>query len=303
MTTTDWTQAMLPLLILASQLEDQGQYNLAKLARATADSLARRAAYRARPAGDVDLRAALDRTIEDLSGWDIGEETLHAFRRGAAALAEGRLSLISETPNPYVCRTCGGIVLGEPVESCPTCGAWPTTFQWFPPVYWLEALDPPAALDQLRRTPLEVAVLLEGLSEVDMTRQPPTGGWAIRNAIAHLRDAQDVLDFRLDLFQTHENPMLESKAVFEWATDEGQRPPATREILASYEATRHRIVARLESLPLADWWRTGQHEEFGVVSLRQQVSYFTAHEITHLPQIAALRDWVLATTGDHTSTT
>ena len=29
------------------------------------------------------------------------------------------------------------------------------------------------------------------------------------------------------------------------------------------------------------------HEEFGVVTLRQQVSHFAAHEITHLPQIAS----------------
>jgi len=42
-------------------------------------------------------------------------------------------------------------------------------------------------------------------------------------------------------------------------------------------------------MPLADWWRTGEHEEFGTVTLRQQVSYFAAHELTHLPQIEALR--------------
>jgi hypothetical protein len=46
---------------------------------------------------------------------------------------------------------------------------------------------------------------------------------------------------------------------------------------------------RLESLPLADWWRTGQHGEFGVVSIKQQVSYFASHELTHLPQIERLR--------------
>ena len=40
--------------------------------------------------------------------------------------------------------------------------------------------------------------------------------------------------------------------------------------------------------PLADWWRTGRHEEFGVVSIKQQVSYFASHELTHLPQIERL---------------
>ncbi|MCK6623765.1 MAG: hypothetical protein DPW09_36045 [Anaerolineae bacterium] len=43
----------------------------------------------------------------------------------------------------------------------------------------------------------------------------------------------------------------------------------------------------------SDWRRTGQHEEFGPVPLRQQVSYFASHEITHLPQMGVLRhQWV-----------
>lgn len=29
-------------------------------------------------------------------------------------------------------------------------------------------------------------------------------------------------------------------------------------------------------------------EEFGVVSIKQQVSYFASHELTHLPQIEQL---------------
>ena len=41
----EWTHALLPLLTLALRLEGEGQYNLAKLARATADALGRRAAY------------------------------------------------------------------------------------------------------------------------------------------------------------------------------------------------------------------------------------------------------------------
>ena len=298
MNDTEWRQALVNLLALALRLENEGQYNLAKLARATADALARRAAYgHARAGGGGDLPAAVNQVIDGLAGLEVSEELGLAFRRGTAALAEGRLSLITETPHPYVCRTCGALVLGAPSEKCPTCGAWPDTFQWFPPVYWLEALDPPAALERLRRTPLEVAALLEGLSEADMNRPPADGGWAIRNAVAHLRDAQGVLDYRLGLFLTEENPMLESKAVFAWATNEAERPPATREILAAYQATRAAIITRLEGLPLADWWRTGRHEEFGMVSLRQQVSYFAAHEVTHLPQIDALRNRLTADGG------
>lgn len=289
MKNSEWTHVLLPLLTLALRLESEGQYNLAKLARAAADALGRRAAYQASLSTERgELVEEIENVMDALSGLKLGEELLVAFRGGADALAGGRIPSINETPHPYVCRTCGNIVIGAVTEKCPTCGAWPDTFQWFAPIYWLEALDPPEALKKLRQTPLEVAALLEGLSEQAMTQEPLDGGWAIRNIVIHLRDAQNVLDYRLELFSTEVNPVLEAKAVWSWAKNEEERPPSTREIFAEYQATRGKILARLEKLPLADWWRTGQHGEFGVVSIKQQVSYFASHEITHLPQIERL---------------
>lgn len=278
------------LLALAAKLEGEGQYNIAKLLRAAAEAVAREAAYRlALPSEKDKLVNEIDRAVDALSGLDVDEELLAALRRGAAAMAEGRLPLIRETPNVYVCRTCGHIVLGEPAVKCPTCGAWPITYKRFLPVYWLDALEPTAALERLRQTPLDVAALLEGLPEDFLNHQPQHGGWSIRHALSHLRDAQGVLSLRLGLLLEHDNPALESKAVFEWATEEGQRPPTSQEIFDSYRAARLETIARLEGIPLEDWWRTGQHEEFGIVTLRQQVSYFASHELTHLPQIEALR--------------
>ncbi len=219
---------------------------------------------------------------------------LEMHTKDSLALGENeqrdRIPSIVETPHPYVCRTCGHLVVGPVEEHCPSCGAWPATFQWFAPNYWFEALDPFAAIEKLRQTPLEVAAALEALSEQAMDQDPREGNWAIRNVITHLRDAQEVLDYRLDLFAAEEHPVLASKAVWTWATREEERQPATREIFEDYLATRRKILARLEALPLADWWRTGLHEEFGEVSLRQQASYFASHELTHLPQLAALRE-------------
>ncbi|MBN2550783.1 MAG: DinB family protein [Anaerolineales bacterium] len=290
MNTKEWTEVLCPLLSLALRLEGEGQYNLAKLARSAVDSLGRQAAYQPEPpTSKQSLLADIDDITRALAGLDMNRDLVEALRRGATALAEGRLPLLSETPHPYVCRTCGYLVIGETEEKCPTCGAWPETFQWFAPIYWLEALDPFAALETLRQTPEKISALLEGLSEYAMTVQPADGGWAVRNIITHLRDAQGVLEYRLDLFQKQENPILESKAVFEWATREEERPPFTREIFESYKETRARIISRLEALPEKGWRRIGYHEEFGVVSIKQQVSYFASHELTHLPQLERLR--------------
>ncbi|MFZ5821515.1 MAG: DinB family protein [Chloroflexota bacterium] len=282
---SSWADTLLHLFALASRLEAEGQYNLAKLARAQADAISRRAAWELNLTTDKETLAAdIERVAVLLDDADLQA----AFRAGASALTAGRVPLIEQTPHPYVCRTCGHLALTNAPKKCPTCGAWGETFQWFPPVYWLEALDPAEALEQLRKTPLEVAALIEGLSEEALNRPAPDGGWAIRNTIIHLRDAQGVLDFRIDLFHKEENPVLEMKQVWTWAKDESERPPSTREIFETYQSTRREVIAKLETIPLADWWRTGRHEEFGVVSIKQQVSYFASHELTHLPQIERL---------------
>jgi len=285
-----WSDTLSHLLALAAKLEGEGQYNIAKLARAVAEALTRQAAFKiALPSEKYKLANEIELAVVALSRFDMDENLLAALKRGAAIMAEGRLPLINETPHPYVCRTCGHIVLNTPAEKCPTCGAWPTTFRRFLPVYWLDALEPFAALERLRQTPLDVAALLEGLSEKVLSQPTEDGGWAIRNIVSHLRDAQGVLSFRLNSLLEQENPSLESKAVFEWATVEKEHPPITQEIFDTYMTSRQETTTKLESIPLSDWWRTGQHEEFGTVTLRQQVSYFGSHEITHLPQIELLR--------------
>ncbi len=285
MQNSQWTDTLVQLLSLALRLESEGQYDIAKLARAQADAISRRAAWELNLPNDKETLAS---DIERIAAALDDSNLQAAFRAGASALTAGRVPLIQETPHPYVCRTCGHLALTNPPKKCPTCGAWGETFQWFPPVYWLEALDPAEALAQLRQTPLEVAALIEGLSEEALTRPAPDGGWAIRNVVSHLRDAQGVLDFRIDLFLKEKNPVLEMKQVWTWAKNEAERPPSTREIFETYLSTRREVIAKLETIPLDDWWRTGQHEEFGIVSIKQQASYFASHELTHLPQIERL---------------
>ena len=60
-------------------------------------------------------------------------------------------------------------------------------------------------------------------------------------------------------------------------------------VFDTHLGSRKEIIAALEGIPLKDWWRNGEHKEFGTVTLKQQVSYFAAHELGHLRQINAVR--------------
>jgi hypothetical protein len=287
----DWALTVAHLLALADRFEGHGQLNIAKLARASADSLARRAAYEVNLPHDSDaLLSDLGHLLVALPGFGLSRELARAIDHGASVMREGRLPLIDELPDPYVCRTCGELVLARPESPCAVCGAWPTTFQRFRPIYWLDDLQPEEALAQLRRTPDQVAGLLAGLTEEALARPGPDGGWSIREVITHLRDAEGVLRRRVQLMTEQDNPPLQSLAVFEWASAGGDE--ATSEIWAAYLASRRETLGLLEGLPAAGWRRTGQHQEFGEVTILQQASYFSAHEQTHLATLASIREHV-----------
>lgn len=286
----DWSGTITHWLATAKSLEDEGQYGLAKYARASAEAVARRAAYHESIGTDKDtLIKHVARMHQELAELEVPAEILAALGRGRAALEAGKLTFYKDTPNPYLCRTCGNLVLDTPTEICVVCGAHPKTFLLFMPNYWFDALDPFELLETMRTTPGILANLLEGLSEEQMARQPADGGWSIHQAITHFRDTQDVMAFRVNLMLEKDNPPLESLAIFEWAGKEQAKPATTREIFEAYLQSRQETITRLENIPLKAWWRTGQHQEFGPMTLRQQVSYFISHEITHLPQIKVLR--------------
>jgi len=286
----DLGTTVIRLHALASKLEGEGQYNVAKLARASADSMLRSSSYSIEFSSEREkLADAIIEIAEELIKFDLDANLIQALQVGASAMFEGRLTMIDETPHPYVCRTCGYSVMDLPLSNCPVCGARPRTFRRFLPVYWLEAMDPIEAMNWLRKTPEEVKNLIDGVSEDDLSKGSIAGEWSIRNVLSHLRDAQGVLDYRVHLLLDEDNPVIESKAVFEWASDEDDRPPTTVQIFETYLASRLKTLQKIEGIPLIDWWREGRHEEFGVVSVRQQVSYFTTHELTHLPQIEDLR--------------
>lgn len=288
--TGDWAQTVVHLLALADRMEGHGQLNIAKLARAAADSLARRAAYLLNLPQDPDALASdLGHLLAILPGFGLNDTLATAMKQGKAAMTEGRLPLYEELPNPHVCRTCGELLLGPPAGPCVVCGAWPATFQQFKPVYWLDALQPREALVQLAATPDIVAGNLEGLTEEQLGRPPADGGWSMRQVLAHMRDAESVLRARVQLMMEQENPTLEALAVFEWATSEDDRPPATEAIFEDYRQSRHQTLTFLKELSPWDWWRTGRHKEFGTVTILNQASYFSTHEQTHLADLAMLK--------------
>ena len=112
---SNWAETLIHLFALASRLEGEGQYNLAKLTRAAADSLCRQAAYPIEIPTDKDkLSADVQQTVEALPRLNMSADLLSALKQGTEFMAQGKLSPITATPHPYVCRACGYLTLAPP---------------------------------------------------------------------------------------------------------------------------------------------------------------------------------------------
>ncbi|MHA2277857.1 MAG: DinB family protein [Candidatus Kariarchaeaceae archaeon] len=287
MTESDVDRNELALLeALATRVEGKGQLNVAKLLRAGVSAIIRHNANNINLSKDSMLLVEhLEVAKQIFSKYGLNEEFVLALQNGKEAMHSGRYPMKEDILDPHVCRRCGNVEMRKPNRICPKCGVWGDTYQTFPPIYWLNRFNPNEVMLQLQNTLELVNSFLVNLDEEILTRKLPDSDWSIHNVVTHLRDAQGVLNYRVKLFVEQEHPQITSQAVFEWATDEDEAQPSTREIFKIYQDSRKETLSILKNLSMEKWWKTGIHEEFGELSLLQQVSYFAAHELIHLHSI------------------
>lgn len=281
------------LLALAARVESEGRYNVAKLLRAAVAARVQRAAderLATAPRGEA-LLAALAGVADAVAADPLLAPLAPSLRAGLRRYAGGEVPLLADVPDPCVCRRCGHVVAGDPDDvasagaACPRCGADAVTFWVQRPVWWFDRYDPPGALAALARTPAKLQALFARVPRDAWTARPAPDTWSPREVLMHLRDAQAVLEARVERILTEDDPAIDSAAVWSWNAQ--RRDAGTEAVLEVYLASRERVLTRLRAVPADAWWRTGRHQEFGRLTLTQQVSYFAAHEPTHLRQLRA----------------
>lgn len=278
---------IIELVRLAQSLEAGGIYNAAKLLWAAAFSEEIRASrVQSLPIQTAERDHDLTHAIEMLAARGFKSDFIAALKRGQAGARENRTITLEEIPPVRVCRACGELMLGELFERCPNCGARALAFREFPPIFFLEPLEPRQALLELEKGPDQVEAAIHGLSAEQMDQTPAPGEWAISYVLLHILIAQSLLAGRVPKMLAEENPSLQGVAAWNIGSEEKL---GALEIVQRYRTSRAETVERLKKISAQDWWRTAQHEEFGTVTILQQASYFCKHERQHLPQIDAIR--------------
>jgi hypothetical protein len=136
----------------------------------------------------------------------------------------------------------------------------------------------------LERTPLVLEALLAGLDESESTQAE---GWSPKEVLGHLIHGEKTDWMR------RVRIILESEGgCFEAFDRDGHRAicegKTIDHLLEEFAALRAENLTALMGLDLTESGleRTGLHPELGTVTLRQLLTTWVAHDLTHLAQIA-----------------
>jgi hypothetical protein len=143
------------------------------------------------------------------------------------------------------------------------------------------------ALPILRRTPRALRELLLDVPDVWASATEGDGTWSPYDVVGHLIHGERT-DWvpRVEHMLRHgdgvEFPPFDREAMLR--ASEGQ---SLTQLLDTFDQLRTTSLDRLAALGLtaADLSRRGRHPEFGVVSMRQHLATWVAHDLGHVGQI------------------
>lgn len=172
--------------------------------------------------------------------------------------------------------------MGMTVQQCPMCNK-PHEYQ------------PASAVRIQTKTPQRIARLLQGLTPAEIKKRFEPGKWSIAEVLQHLADCEIVYGFRTRLILAEEKPRLTPFDQELWAQNLSYAEHDPRLALQVFSCVRRRNVATMRRMKPADWDRTGDHLEYGLISYRQVIYHLTDHDEGHLAQIARLRGYLKPT--------
>jgi DinB superfamily len=144
------------------------------------------------------------------------------------------------------------------------------------------------AIAMLQRTPIVIDALLRGLPDNWVTADEGAGTWTPFDVVGHLIHGERTgwmprARMILDHGESRAFDGFNRSAQF----DESKGKTLT-DLLDEFATERRRNLNQLAAMQLtdADLDRRGRHPELGVVTLRQLLATWVAHDLDHIVQIA-----------------
>jgi rubrerythrin len=292
----------------------RGQFNLAKVLRASAHAQRVLALGAARLLGSESSAIALLRTnllelasapaqeemdseirvkLKQFVG--IQERTREVILRAMRSLDTHADVMESDVAQSlWGCYNCGYLAEGNRPDVCIVCGAVGAEFEWFGPFYaatpeHLGQLTPPEILNTLEAAPNMVAEIISGVDDEMLSRKPSEQEWCVKEIVGHMLET-DIL------FAKRVRTLLEGQGVPDlttpippWKLHEGKgydQMPAD-ELLERLRQTRSASAAIVRGLKAEQWSRRGTLRGTST-SLIDLGTWLANHDLGHSAQIRRL---------------
>ena len=144
------------------------------------------------------------------------------------------------------------------------------------------------AMAMLQRTPIVIDALLRGLPDGWATADEGDGTWSPFDVVGHLIHGERT-DWmpraRIILDHGESRPFDRFNRSAQFEESQGK---TLAELLDEFAMERRRSLEQLAAMRLTeeDLDRRGQHPELGVVTLRQLLATWLAHDLDHIMQIS-----------------
>lgn len=139
----------------------------------------------------------------------------------------------------------------------------------------------------LERTPATISALLDGVPDTWARATEGDGTWSPYDVVGHLVHGErtDWMPRARHILSGESRPFAPFDRTAQFTESEGK---SLDELLAAFTELRaHNVAALLEmNLGESDLERTGQHPDFGEVTLGQLVATWVVHDLDHVAQIA-----------------
>jgi hypothetical protein len=137
-------------------------------------------------------------------------------------------------------------------------------------------------VEPLRTLPKQLADTVRGVTDSQARIQPADGEWSLKEIVGHLRDDCEVYHKHLYMMSTQTDPVLHPYDPDAFAREHNYIDRDIDEMLGELSAFREKTVYLLTTLVNWNWARTGQHLEWGRMSIRQLVESMIGHEAEHM---------------------
>ena len=155
------------------------------------------------------------------------------------------------------------------------------------------------ALAKLSATPVQVAELVYGLSEEQLSWKPSPELFSMRENLWHLRDIDvEGYERRIRLILSEDAPKLSDVNGRKLAKERNYNVQPIDPALTELAIVRASSVERLSACKDADLERTAEMEGAGTVTLRRLLEMWMRHDAEHLADMAELRRVVEANNGN-----